>query len=301
MKQIYLITALLSGFLCSAQPGYPNYSPPTNYTAVDSMFHSGAWNTQSDANVYPAIAIANPQIGSMNDRMVGISTGGVISVVPRTFNQEVNSRALKSTTITMNGVTKNLAANQTWTIGKSDVGLGNVDNTSDANKPISTATQTALNGKFNNPTGNASQVVLGNGTLGTLPTIASRSFNNSPGRSLVSVASAANGFQISSTRDASVSYSVSITTSLTLSGGSAGYVVLEICPTNSSTAANWIEISRVTSGQAGSGLVVGLAMNNSGGGALTGIVPSGYYVRQRSVNSTGTPTYSVNGQQEILL
>lgn len=32
-------------------------------------------------------------------------------------------------------------------ISKSDVGLGNVDNTSDANKPISTATQTALNAK----------------------------------------------------------------------------------------------------------------------------------------------------------
>lgn len=32
-------------------------------------------------------------------------------------------------------------------LGKSDVGLGNVDNTSDANKPISSATQTALNGK----------------------------------------------------------------------------------------------------------------------------------------------------------
>jgi hypothetical protein len=28
---------------------------------------------------------------------------------------------------------------------KSDVGLGNVDNTSDANKPISTATQGAIN------------------------------------------------------------------------------------------------------------------------------------------------------------
>jgi hypothetical protein len=34
-------------------------------------------------------------------------------------------------------------------ITKSMVGLGNVDNTSDANKPISTATQTALNLKFN--------------------------------------------------------------------------------------------------------------------------------------------------------
>jgi len=31
------------------------------------------------------------------------------------------------------------------TLTKSDVGLANVDNTSDANKPVSTATQTALN------------------------------------------------------------------------------------------------------------------------------------------------------------
>lgn len=33
------------------------------------------------------------------------------------------------------------------TLSKSDVGLGNVDNTTDLNKPISTAVQTALNGK----------------------------------------------------------------------------------------------------------------------------------------------------------
>lgn len=33
------------------------------------------------------------------------------------------------------------------TLAKADVGLGNVDNTSDANKPISTATQSALDGK----------------------------------------------------------------------------------------------------------------------------------------------------------
>ena len=35
------------------------------------------------------------------------------------------------------------------TLVKADVGLGNVDNTSDAAKPVSTATQTALNGKAN--------------------------------------------------------------------------------------------------------------------------------------------------------
>ena len=37
--------------------------------------------------------------------------------------------------------------NHTHTFTKSDVGLGNVDNTSDLSKPISTATQAALNGK----------------------------------------------------------------------------------------------------------------------------------------------------------
>jgi hypothetical protein len=36
------------------------------------------------------------------------------------------------------------------TLSKTDVGLSNVDNTSDANKPISAATQTELNSKTNN-------------------------------------------------------------------------------------------------------------------------------------------------------
>lgn len=40
-------------------------------------------------------------------------------------------------------------------VTKDQVGLGNVDNTSDANKPISTATQNALNSKFNASDGNA--------------------------------------------------------------------------------------------------------------------------------------------------
>lgn len=40
-------------------------------------------------------------------------------------------------------------------VNKAQVGLGNVDNTSDANKPISTATQKALNSKFNASDGNA--------------------------------------------------------------------------------------------------------------------------------------------------
>lgn len=47
-------------------------------------------------------------------------------------------------------------------VTKVQVGLGNVDNTSDANKPISTATQNALNSKFNASDGNALKQTIEN-------------------------------------------------------------------------------------------------------------------------------------------
>lgn len=49
-------------------------------------------------------------------------------------------------TTSVNGVTQ---VNGAITLTKADIGLGNVDNTSDANKPISTAAQTALDLKAN--------------------------------------------------------------------------------------------------------------------------------------------------------
>lgn len=58
---------------------------------------------------------------------------------------------------------------------KSDIGLSNVDNTSDINKPISSATQTALNSKQDNlgytplnPSNNLSDVANTNTALNTL-------------------------------------------------------------------------------------------------------------------------------------
>ena len=56
--------------------------------------------------------------------------------------------ALVGTTATQTLTSKTLTSpviNTPTGIVKSDVGLGNVDNTSDANKPVSSATQTALN------------------------------------------------------------------------------------------------------------------------------------------------------------
>lgn len=71
--------------------------------------------------------------------------------------------------------TTNQTANEiiNITMAKADVGLGNVDNTSDANKPISNATQTALNNKIaissiSNANGSASVTADGNSMVSVI-------------------------------------------------------------------------------------------------------------------------------------
>jgi hypothetical protein len=130
----------------------------------------------------------------------------------------------------------------------------------------------------------------------TIPTIPSRSFTNNASRSIVSSGS---GFQISTSRDCSVSYAVSISTTISLTGSSGGYVALQVSSDNST----WQEVSRVTNAQGGS-LVVGLSLNQTIGGVLGAIVPANYYARILSVNTAtggGTPTYAFSSGQEVLL
>lgn len=249
------------------------------------------------------------------DAMSGTNTG----------DQDLSALALKATTVNGHALSSNVI------VTKSDVSLGNADNTSDANKPVSTATQTALNLKANTSalatvaTSGAYADLTGKPSLATVattgaysdltgkPTIPSatvdyyalttkpvaKSVNNAPAPSLVTTAAAANGDRLSTFRDAEVSYSVSINTSISLGGNSSGYAVLEIAATNSTTATDWKEINRVSSGQSGT-LVVGLTLNQIGGGNLSGIIPAGWYRRIRTVNVAGTPTYALTGSQEVL-
>ncbi len=70
------------------------------------------------------------------------------------------------------------------TLAKADVGLGSVDNTSDANKPVSTATQTALNAKAaNTVTVTGATSLTGGGDLSANRTIALVNDSASPGAS----------------------------------------------------------------------------------------------------------------------
>lgn len=78
--------------------------------------------------------------------------------------------ATKQASIAAGTTSQYYRGDKTWqTLNKAAVGLSNVDNTSDANKPVSTATQTALNAKENTiATGLITQYYRGDKTWATL-------------------------------------------------------------------------------------------------------------------------------------
>lgn len=126
----------------------------------------------------------------------------------------------------------------------------------------------------------------------TIPSATSRSFS-SPTRSLNTA------FQASTTRDAQVSYSVDIATSVSLSGGAVGTVYLRYADDSGFTT-NVVEVGRTVNGNTGT-LVVGLTLNQTATAQVNGIIPSGKYVKLVTENTTGTPTFTWRSGQEVLL
>lgn len=138
-----------------------------------------------------------------------------------------------------------------------------------------------------------------NSAIGFVKNKPAAAFTNNPTHSIITTAAAANGFLLSSTRNAQVAYSVSITTTSTIGSAGAGYVVLEICATNSATAGDWVEIGRATNSQTIT-LAAVLQSVQVASQSISGVVPAGYYVRLRSVASSGSPVFAFVSGQEIL-
>lgn len=118
-------------------------------------------------------------------------------------------------------------------------------------------------------------------------------------RSLTASTGAA-GFQVSSTRDSWSCYSVSLSTTATIGGASAVSVALEICPTNSATPANWIEIGRVQNNQAIT-LAVILQSVQVITQQLQGYIPAGFFAKLRTLGTSGTQSSSFVSGQEVFL
>lgn len=105
-------------------------------------------------------------------------------------------------------------------------------------------------------------------------------------------------FQISSTRNARVSYAVQIAANLSLSGGQMGTVVLEYAD-DSGITTNVVTVQTLANGNTGT-LTIGLNTVQTVIISLSGDIPAGKYVRIRTVNTTGSPTFTFVSAQEVL-
>lgn len=77
------------------------------------------------------------------------SSNGLMSSTDKTKLDGIESGAQKNTVLGVKGGSESAYRTGNVNITKANIGLGNVDNTSDKDKPISTATQMALSGKAN--------------------------------------------------------------------------------------------------------------------------------------------------------
>jgi hypothetical protein len=115
----------------------------TDATNVGSSIHgTTAKTTPVDADTMPLIDSAASNV------LKKLSWANVKATLKTYFDTLYQATLVSGTNIkTIEG--QSLVGSGNIDLAKSDVGLGNVDNTSDANKPISTSTQTALNAKQN--------------------------------------------------------------------------------------------------------------------------------------------------------
>lgn len=106
-------------------------------------------------------------------------------------------------------------------------------------------------------------------------------------------------FQISTTQVTRVAYAVSIAATLSLTSGQSGSVVLEYADDSGFTT-NVKTVQTSTNGNTGS-LTIGLNLVQTVTATVSGDIPAAKYVRLRTINNTGTPTFTALTAQEVLI
>ena len=131
--------------------------------ATDATTKANAAQAAAEATAAGALSTAISTEVSNRNTAISTAVDNLVDGAPALLNTlnelaaAINDDANYTTTITTALGTKAPLASPTFTgtvsgITSAMVGLGNVDNTSDANKPVSTATQTALDAKLDSAT-----------------------------------------------------------------------------------------------------------------------------------------------------
>jgi uncharacterized protein (UPF0303 family) len=123
---------------------------------------SGSWTNRSIAQVKTDLGVSNVDNTSDLNKPISTATQGVLNNKLDSTLASATYQPLDSDLTSIAGITPSnddiiqrkagAWTNRSISQYKTDLALNNVDNTSDLNKPISTATQTALNGKLDSAT-----------------------------------------------------------------------------------------------------------------------------------------------------
>lgn len=150
-------------------------------------------------------------------------------------------------------------------------------------------------------TNNSDNFSLGSvGQILTMLSATQMAFANASNRSQSSASRSLNTiFQVSATRDVFAIYSIDVSCTLSLIGGQTGSVFLEIA-TNSGFTTGVQELCRFVNGNTGT-LTIGLNITQDYTSCMSGYVPAGNYVRIRTDNTVGTPSFAFRSGQETLL
>ena len=296
-------------------------NPTTGYVAIgDVGVADGVASLDSNGKIpdseIPSTIARDSEIPSLTgyatETYVGTAISNLVDAAPATLNTlnelaaALGDDANYASTISTALGLKAPLANPTFTgtvagVTSTHVGLGNVDNTSDANKPVSTATQTALDLKLNSNSPSVDYYIANSGSGAYLVNgVSNGLITFEKGKKYrIHVNAAGHPFWIQTVSGAYSSGNV-YSTGITNGGTQAGYILVELpqdapdnlyyaCEFHSSMAGsisvqsdNAITINAQSSNYTIAPIDAGRLIEMSGGGTLTitdsASSPVGFYV-----------------------
>lgn len=170
-----------------------------------------------------------------------------------------------------------------------DIVSGTLDDARIPSLAISKTTglQSALDGKFDDPTGTTGQYLRGDGSLATLPSYAI-SFSAASSRSI----SLATAYQCSvTTAPCVITVTLQSQSSISLSGASNNEGQITVGSTSGVSSGTGTNVATYKN-NLGGGLVVGLSLNSQQANTYTVFIPAGYYFAIRQTSGSGLQVLS---------